>query len=53
MIIIGNRTMEGTAALVRRELRGAARPALELHITGSSYAELAELFVDNAAFSLR
>ena len=53
MIIIGGKLLEGDATLVRRELRGAARPALELHITGSSYAELAELFVDNAAFSLR
>ncbi len=53
MIIIGGKTMEGTATLVRHSMRGGMRPALELHITGSSYAELAELFVDNAAFSLR
>ena len=53
MIIIGDKTLEGMAIAVQRNVHGANRPALELRITGSSYAELAELFVDNAAFSLR
>ena len=53
MIIIGEKTMEGTATLVRRNLRGRMRPALELHITGSDYAELAGLFVDGASFSVQ
>ena len=53
MIIIGGKTLEGVGVGAQCDLRGCRRPALELHITGSSYAELAELFVDNAAFSLR
>lgn len=53
MIIIGDKTLEGMAIAVQQTMHGAKRPALELHITGSSYAELAELFVDNASFSLR
>lgn len=53
MIIIGDKILEGMAIAVQQTMHGAKRPALELHITGSSYAELSELFVDNAAFSLR
>ena len=53
MIIIGGKTLEGVGVGAQCDLRGCRRPALNLYITGSSYAELAELFVDNAAFSLR
>lgn len=53
MIIIGDKTLEGMAIAVQQTMHGAKRPALELHITGSNYAELAGLFVDGASFSVQ